>query len=499
MIKQTPLLLLTLLLLLITRPTSAAHAPSPLVYFTDNTDPIGIKPEITPMEQALLAQLNAAESSIDVAIYDFNRDSIRDALIAAHERGVAVRVAADDEARHHIASYIPYYEALEDAGIPIVDDEREGSIMHNKYILIDGRLLWTGSTNMTNNGFTKNHNNSVFFDSEGLVDIYEHDFDAMFVDGKFSKGKDPSPVTSFDYNGIPLGVYFSPEDGGVSALIERVNAATSTIDFAIFFFTDDNLRDALIAAHERGVVVRGIWDLLGGSSPFSDDEALCNAGIPIKTENFVGKMHNKLMVIDSHAADPVVVTGSMNWTRSGDNSNDENTLIIHDRETAVSFQQAFDELHAVLPSETQCDVPPPETAATVYLPLVVRDRTEAVPPPPAAAKIELATIVYNPDGSDVEGEYIEIRNVGNAAQKMTEWGLSDESATTFIFPNFTLADGASVRIWVKAGTNTSTDLYWGRSSSVWNNGGDSAILTDAAGDVVDVCAYEGGEETAVCD
>ena len=118
-----------LLLLLLAQPTTAAVAPGPLVYFTDNITSTGTSPDVTVMEQALLDQLNAATTSIDVAIYDFNRDSIRDALIAAHQRGVAVRVAADDEARFHIASYIPYYEALEDAGIPIVDDEREGSIM----------------------------------------------------------------------------------------------------------------------------------------------------------------------------------------------------------------------------------------------------------------------------------------------------------------------------------------------------------------------------------
>lgn len=495
--KRTILFLIVSLLFVVTQPLTAAHAPGPLVYFTDNTTSTGTSPDPTVMEQALIDQLNAATTSIDLAIYDFNRDSIRDALIAAHQRGVTVRVVTDDEARHHIGSYIPYYQALEDAGIAIVDDQREGSIMHNKYLLIDGRFLWTGSTNQTDNGYTKNHNNSVFFDSLGLVDIYENDFDQMFINGKFSNGKDPSPVTSFTYNGIPLGVYFSPEDGGMNALIERVNAATTSIDFAIFFFTDNGLRDALIAAHGRGVRIRGIWDLLGASSPFSDDEALCDAGIPIKTENFIGKMHNKFMVIDSISADPVVITGSMNWTGSGDGSNDENTLVIPDGETAVAFQQAFNDLYAALPSDTQCEVPPPETQATVYLPTIFHGRTPQ-PPQPPAPNVILATIVYNPDGSDLDGEYVELRNIGTAPQDMTAWSLSDEANATYDFPAFTLEGGDSVRVWVKAGADTTTDLYWGRGSSVWNNGGDTAVLTNADGEVVDICAYEGGEKVADC-
>ena len=80
MIKQTTLVLLTLFLLLLAQPMTAAVAPGPLVYFTDNAASTGTSPDITIMEQALLDQLNAATASIDVAIYDFNRDSIRDAL-----------------------------------------------------------------------------------------------------------------------------------------------------------------------------------------------------------------------------------------------------------------------------------------------------------------------------------------------------------------------------------------------------------------------------------
>ena len=54
---------------------------------------------VTPLEQALLGRLNGATPSIDAAIYDFDRVSLRDALLAAKGRGVAVRVVTDDEAR----------------------------------------------------------------------------------------------------------------------------------------------------------------------------------------------------------------------------------------------------------------------------------------------------------------------------------------------------------------------------------------------------------------
>ena len=47
-------------------------------------------------------------------------------------------------------------------------------------------------------------------------------------------------------------------------------------------------------------------------------------------------------------------------------------------------------------------------------------------------------------------------------------------------PGVLVASG-EVRVWVKAGTNDATNLYWGRGSAVWNNTGDTAILRDASG------------------
>lgn len=482
------LLLLFCLILFTTQAVTAVSPPGPLVYFTNNATAIGTSPDPTVMEQALLDSLNNASSTVDLAIYDFNRDSIRDALLAAKQRGVTVRVVSDDEARHFNETYLPYYDALAAAGIPIVDDERENSIMHNKYFIIDSRYVWTGSTNMTNNGFTLNHNNGLLFDDSGLAALYQADFNQMFENGNFSVTKTPATTTSHTYNGIPLELYFSPEDGGMAALIDEVNNATSSIEFSIFFFTDDALRDALIARAEAGVKIRGLWDQLGGSSPFSDDAALCAAGIPIKLEDFTGKMHNKYMVLDANTANGRVVTGSMNWTSSGDGSNDENTLIIHDPATAQAYNQAFWQLYNALSPETECDI----GTKDIYLPLILRDRLQPVP------FVLLDTIVYNPDGDDLAGEYVLIRNRGNAEQVMTSWGLTDESNNTFIFPEFTLPAAGEVRVWVTSGTDTATDLFWGRGSAVWNNGGDSAILTDANGDLVDICSYEGGGSEAIC-
>jgi phosphatidylserine/phosphatidylglycerophosphate/cardiolipin synthase-like enzyme len=351
-----------------------ALSSNPRALFTDNLMATGPLPGITAMEQALLDRLDAAAVSIDAAIYDFNRVSIRDALIAAHGRGIQVRLVADDEAYEN-ASYAPHFAALETAGIPIVQDHR-ASLMHNKFFIIDGEIVWTGSTNLTDNGFTYNHNNSLVVTSTLLADIYTLEFEEMFVDGLFGTAKTDNTTHTLTVDGVPLAIYFSPSDAALGEVIEEVNTAADSIHFGIFFFTDDTLREALIARHQAGVTVSGVWDLLGAANTFSEDELLCLAGIPIKIEDFGGKLHNKFMVIDAGGASPRVITGSMNWTGSGDGANDENTLIVHDAEVALAYQTAFQEIYDALGPATLCE------PIEIYLPAVLKT-TAATPPPPA--------------------------------------------------------------------------------------------------------------------
>lgn len=361
--RHTIALLANLLFVLFSAAASGA-ASSPPIYLTANW-PVPDTTPVTTLEQALLGTLNGASLSIDAALYDFSRPSLRDALLAAHERGVAVRIVTDDEAMVSNTSQA-FYAALRAAGIPIVDDQDDGRLMHDKYAIIDGQVVWTGSTNWSENDIAENHNNAVVFTSTAAAEIYQRDFDQMF-EGNFGSAKTPSPVTSLLYDGTPLEVYFSPQDGALQHVIAAVNAAQTSIDFAIFFFTDDDLRDALVAANARGVRVRGIFDALGATNASSDDEALCTAGVAIRIEQTPGKMHNKLMILDAEGSAPRVVTGSLNWTASGDERNAENIVIVHSQDTAETYAAAFAQWWAGSPARPGCEG---KAAAYVYLPLI---------------------------------------------------------------------------------------------------------------------------------
>lgn len=327
--------------------TSVGHALDYAVYFDERaTTATDITTDHTPMESALLTLIDGATASIDVALYGLNRQSVVDALIAARDRDVTVRVVGDDDAA--TGSYSTSYQALINADITVITDTSK--IQHNKFMVFDSQAVWTGSTNFTDTGLTLNANNSIVITDTTLADIYETEFAEMWA-GKFHRDKADNTVHLLDYDGTRLETYFSPTDLVAFEVWDELAGADETIHFAMFFWTDDLLTDRVVERLGAGVEVYGVWDQLGAANTYSGDEALCDAGARIKVEDFAGKVHHKFAVIDVEGSDPTVILGSYNWTSGGAYDNDENTLIIHDRDLARAYYCEWQRLWSALATE----------------------------------------------------------------------------------------------------------------------------------------------------
>lgn len=122
-------------------------------------------------------------------------------------------------------------------------------------------------------------------------------------------------------------------------------------------------------------------------------------------------------------------------------------------------------------------------ANTLYFPFVSKGvtatptvtQTPTITPTPRAAVV-ITFIEADPPGPDVESEFVTIRNQTGATVNMTGWRLVDNTRNTFTFPNFSLGAGRTVNVWSKTGTNTAADLFWGRTTPVWDNIKDCAFL-----------------------
>ncbi|MBP8002988.1 MAG: lamin tail domain-containing protein [Chloroflexi bacterium] len=108
------------------------------------------------------------------------------------------------------------------------------------------------------------------------------------------------------------------------------------------------------------------------------------------------------------------------------------------------------------------------------------------------ANVQIVYIEYDPPGPDEDGEYVRFDNLGGSNATLTGWTLRDDANHVFTFPSFTLAVGASVRVWTGSGSNNNANLYWGSGAAIWNNAGDTATLRNSGGQVIDVCTYSGG-------
>ncbi|WP_430505909.1 lamin tail domain-containing protein [Haloparvum sp. PAK95] len=102
--------------------------------------------------------------------------------------------------------------------------------------------------------------------------------------------------------------------------------------------------------------------------------------------------------------------------------------------------------------------------------------------------LEVAEIHADAEGTESENlndEYVVFENAGDAALDLGGWTVEDEVGKTYTFPEgFTLDAGATVTLHTGSGTDTGADLYWGRDSPVWNNDGDTVVVTTDTGEEV---------------
>lgn len=314
------------------------------VYFTTPKYPDDEADHHGGLDEALAADIARAKASVDVAAYEFDLESVGEALVAAHERGIQVRMVTDTDNVDERA-----VRKLDRAGIPIVEDDR-GAIMHNKFIIIDEEVVWTGSWNLTENGTYRNNNNQVRIASATLAENYITEFEEMFVDEAFgpkSPADTPHPQLTISDPAtgqkIRLENYFAPEDEVMDRLVELVGDAKKNIRFLAFSFTDDRLGDLLKQQSKAGLEVQGVFESRGSDTEYSEYGRLRRARPPLDvlTDANPYILHHKVFILD----DEIVVLGSFNFSANADESNDENLLVIHDPSVAALYLAEFERIY----------------------------------------------------------------------------------------------------------------------------------------------------------
>jgi len=259
---------------------------------------------INGVDEIIIKDINLAKKSIELAIYEITNDKIINALLNASKRGVKVKIIVDDEFLNN-----QKIKDLNKTGILITGDNSKYT-MHNKYMIIDGKIVWSGSGNYTYYAFYRNYENFVRIEDLKIADVYKKDFQ-MILDKN----------VSYLALNSSFKVYFSPNDNIKSILINKINSASKRIYFLMYAFTDYDLAEAIIKAKKRGVDVKGVMDGDFYDNKYSVYSYLINNNIDVKLDSIPGKLHDKVLIVDDF-----VYTGSYNFTKSANEKNYENLI-----------------------------------------------------------------------------------------------------------------------------------------------------------------------------
>lgn len=316
-------------------PTPVLQTPSLswyAVYFTTPKFPDRKEDHKGGIDTRLVAFVNTAQRSIDMAIYDLDLDNVVQALLAAKQRGVTVRLVTDTD---HVDD--PAFKQLKAAGIPVVDDQR-GPIMHNKFVVVDGTRVWTGSWNFTEGDTYRFNNNAIAITSLELAQNYTTKFQAMFEKRLFGPNRPAgTTIPKLNIGGAPVENYFAPEDKVAEKIIARLKTAQQSIDFMAFSFTDDDIGQVVRERAKAGVKVRGVFETTGSETQFSEYGQMKQQGLDVWQDGNPYLMHHKVFIVDQRA----VILGSFNFSKNAEEQNDENLLIIDEPTLAQQFMAEF--------------------------------------------------------------------------------------------------------------------------------------------------------------
>ncbi len=305
------------------------------LYFTNPTCP-DEEDRVGGIDEIIADDLLTAQNQVDVAAFDLDAEPIVDALITLEERGVTVRVVTDED-NGNLSSI----NRLRRNGISVVEDKRS-AIMHNKFIVVDGRYVWTGSMNFTTNGIYCNNNNMTRIDSPVLAANFLAEMAEMYDDNEFGpRSPVNTPNEILTIGGVQVENYFAPETELAPIIGDLVSQANDEILFMAFSFTNDIIGEPMIERAEAGVTVRGVFETTGSDTEYSYYGDFKEVGLPnidVRQDGNPRIMHHKVIILDRET----VIFGSFNFTANANDSNDEAIVIVHDPTFTNYFVEEFE-------------------------------------------------------------------------------------------------------------------------------------------------------------
>lgn len=299
------------------------------------------------LDDSIKSVIDGAQNTLDIAIYNLdNENGLVDAINAAYARGVTVRLVADNGVNSAAYNALSIGGAKRKSPSGSAPSGGFYGLMHNKFIVADAddadnAWVLTGSTNWTDNQLLSDPNNVILLQDQSLARAYRMEFEEMY-NGTWGPEKTANTPQQFLVGGMPVELYFSASDNVETRIRETIATADNDLHLAVYNWTRFNISFSVEDAVDAGAFAAGIiedidtmateWTVLR--------EAL---GPNLFLDNTPGLFHHKYALIDARcpAKDPIVLTGSSNFTGNGTARSDENILVVHSAEVANLYYQEW--------------------------------------------------------------------------------------------------------------------------------------------------------------
>jgi phosphatidylserine/phosphatidylglycerophosphate/cardiolipin synthase-like enzyme len=319
--------------------------------------------------RAIAEFVDGARTSLDLAQYDFHLGAetatiVGDAIRRAAAREVRIRFAYNVDHRNPIPVPPPPEPDVQlIATLPVIGKAVAGvpDLMHHKYVVRDRASVWTGSTNWTDDSWSRQENVVVIVDSPAIAASYAEDFEQLWSSDAVEQTGFVEPV--WDHG---VRAWFTPGHGDDLShrIAKKIGLARRRVRVCSPVITTAPVLGTLAQAIAEGKLdvagcvdqtqVRGVvhqWRLNGNVSwklplllrvmagPFTG-----KLSTPYGAGSVHDFMHAKVTV-----ADDTVFVGSFNLSRSGE-ANAENVLEIEDAELADRLAAFVDDVRARYPA-----------------------------------------------------------------------------------------------------------------------------------------------------
>jgi phosphatidylserine/phosphatidylglycerophosphate/cardiolipin synthase-like enzyme len=283
---------------------------------------------ILPNQNAItkvIDTINLAENEIHCTFRALNYEELENALIEK-EKTTKVRAFINADYKGNKRIYHPFVR-FEDRL-----DENSG-MMHNNYCIIDGKIVITGSLIFNGNTVGQNIHDVLIIKSEELAKEYNSDFWRIYnnqenqvneIEKKIQINKDTL-----------ISANFCPIDNCEEIVSNEINNAKNKIGAAVYLLTNEKYIEILKNKNIERKIILEPYGITRNS--------LIYENLPgVKMSHTRNKMHTKLITID----DETTITGTMNPTYYGAYLNQENFLIIKNKEINKFYNDLIDYLYS---------------------------------------------------------------------------------------------------------------------------------------------------------